>query len=71
MIPRTMTTDEGYFNKTEDLPIMAISLSGSGFQNLQYQYHTVGPLLCYQGQRFHSVYFHNQEFNVSSIDFLT
>ena len=50
MIPRTMTLDDGYFTDTDDLPVIALSLSGSGFQTLQYQYHTLGPLLCFQGR---------------------
>ena len=70
-----MTVDEGTLTSTADLPVMAISLSGTGiieFQDFrisstalhhtwifseifhpigfveQYQYHTLGPLRCFQ-----------------------
>ena len=43
-----MTVDDGYLTNTERLPVMAVSLSGTGFYNLQYQYITLGPLQCFQ-----------------------
>ena len=48
IIPRVISTDEGVLSGP-DVPLLAISLSGTGLVNTDYQYHTIGPLICYQG----------------------
>ena len=45
-----MTTDEGFLIYKEHLPIMGLTLSGTGFKDTHYQYHTIGPLQCFQSR---------------------
>ena len=55
-VPRLIVVDEGVLTSFSDLPMTAISLSGTSFKDQQYQYHNVGPLVCYQGNTMNGVY---------------
>ena len=48
LMPSELTQDYGYFTSMADLPVMGISLSGTDFEGIQFQYHTLGPLECFQ-----------------------
>ncbi len=49
ILPRYIVKDEGYLNSSYfALPLTGFTLSGTGFEDHQYQYHTVGPLVCYE-----------------------
>ena len=49
MLPRYLVLDEGYLNSTSfNLPLTGFTLSGTGYNDHHYQYHSIGPLICYQ-----------------------